>query len=134
MEVGIQGTCVHVVKESDLASSVALSTEDSFPKVLATSRVIALMEIAAARIMRQLLQPGQLSVGVSIDIKHFAPTPAGEEVEALAKFIGLEGKIYLFEVEVSDKAGKVAAGKHTRAIIDRARLEDGARARMATSK
>ena len=78
MDVGMQGTCGYVVKESDLASCVALSGEDSFPEVLATSRVIALMEIAAARLMRPLLQPGQLSVGVSIDIKHFAPTPAGE--------------------------------------------------------
>ncbi len=134
MDIGMEEIYGYVVKESDLASCVALSAEDSFPEVLATSRVIALMEIAAARLMRPLLQPGQLSVGVSIDIKHFAPTPAGEEIEAFAKFLGLEGKIYLFEVEVSDKAGKVAAGKHTRAIVDRVRLEDGARTRMATSR
>jgi predicted thioesterase len=39
--------------------------------------------------------------------------------------------LYLFEVEVFDRAGKVAGGKHTRAIVDKTRLMDGAQARMA---
>ncbi len=131
METGAQKVCVYVVQEKDLASQVALSPEDDFPEVLATSRVIALMEISAARLMKPLLQTGQLSVGVSVEIKHFAPTPVAEEVKAVATFLGLDGKIFQFEVEVFDRAGKVASGRHTRAIVETTRLEEGARSRMA---
>jgi len=131
MEIGVQGVCVYVVQEKDLASKVALSAEDSFPEVLATSRMIALIEIAAARLMQPLLQAGQLSVGVSVDVEHLAPTPVDEEVKAVATFVNLDGKIYHFEVEVSDRAGKVASGKHTRAIVETTRLVEAARARMA---
>ncbi len=131
METGAQSVCMHVVEEKDLASQVALSSEDDFPAVLATSRVIALMEISAARLMKPLLQAGQLSVGVSVEIKHFAPTPVDEEVKAVATFLALEGKIYQFEVEVFDRAGKVASGKHTRAIVEALGLVEGARSRIA---
>jgi predicted thioesterase len=45
-----------------------------------------------------------------------------------------DGKLYLFEVEVFDRAGKVASGKHTRAIVDKGRLMDGALSRMAKAQ
>jgi predicted thioesterase len=55
----------------------------------------------------------------------------GEEVRVVATYLEPAGKLYLFEVEVFDRAGKVAGGKHTRAIVEKTRLMDGARARMA---
>lgn len=130
METGSKGECVYTVQQKDLASAVAIGTEDAFPEVLATSRMIALMELSAARLMKPLLQPGELSVGVGVDIKHFAPTPVGEEVKSVATYAGQDGKLYLFEVEVFDRAGKVAGGKHTRAIVATDRLVEGARMRM----
>ncbi|KJS02050.1 MAG: thioesterase [Desulfobulbaceae bacterium BRH_c16a] len=130
METGTKGECVYTVQQQDLASAVAISSEDDFPEVLATSRMIALMELSAARLMKPLLQQGELSVGVGVDIKHFAPTPVGEEVKSVATFLGQDGKLYLFEVEVFDRAGKVASGKHSRAIVATARLVEGARTRM----
>ena len=78
-----------------------------------------------------MLKPGELSVGVGVNIKHFAPTPVDEEVRTVATFIEPEGKLYLFEVEVFDRAGKVASGKHTRAIVQGDRIIEGAAARMA---
>ncbi len=134
MEKGQKGEFVYTVKQQDLASEVAVSSEDSFPEVLATSRMIGLMEVSAARILKPLLKPEELSVGVGIDVKHFAPTPVGEDVRVVATFLELDGKLYLFEVEVFDRAGKVASGKHTRAIVDKGRLMDGAVARMAKAQ
>lgn len=131
MESGAKGEFVYTVLQQDLASEVAVGAEDSFPEVLATSRVIGLMEVSAARLLQPLLKPGELSVGVGIDIKHFAPTPVGEEVSVVATFLEPDGKLYLFEVEVFDRAGKVASGKHTRAIVAKNRLMDGAKSRMA---
>ena len=74
-------------------------------------------------------------MGVGIDIKHFAPTPVGEEVKVVATFLQFDGnKLHLFDVEVFDRAGKVASGKHTRAIVEMNRLIDGAKARMAKAR
>lgn len=130
MENGAKGEFTYTVQKSDLASEVAISSEDEFPEVLATSKMIGLMEVSAARLMKTLLKPGELSVGVGVDIKHFAPTPVGEEVRTVATFIEPEGKLYLFEVEVFDRAGKVASGRHTRAIVQGASITEGAAARM----
>ena len=131
MEKGAKGEFVYLVKQQDLASKVSVGPEDAFPEVLATSRMIGLMEVSASRLLKPLLKPGELSVGVGIEIKHFAPTPVNEEVRVVATFIEPDGKLYLFAVEVFDRAGKVAGGKHTRAIVDQGRLMEGARSRMA---
>ena len=80
------GTGRILVQPSDTAKVLALSSEDSFPEVFATSRMIALMELAAARAMRPALQPGQLSVGVSLNVKHTAATPVGGKVRAVATY------------------------------------------------
>lgn len=130
MESGAQGELTYTVQRHDLASEVAIDKADSFPEVLATSRVIALMELAASRLMKPLLKEGELSVGVGVNIKHLAPTPVAEEVRVVARFSGMEGKLYLFAMEVFDRAGKIATGEHTRAIIEEKRLLDGAQKRM----
>jgi len=45
----------------------------------------------------------------------------------VATFLGYEGNLFQFKVEAFDPAGKVGEGEHTRAIIDKARLLEGAR-------
>ncbi len=131
MEYGAKGEFSYMVQQEDLASEVGISSEDEFPEVFATSRMIALTEICAARLMKPLLKAGELSVGVGIDMKHFAPTPVGEEVRAVSTFRGKEGKLFCFDVEVFDGAGKIAAGKHTRAVVETERLLEGAKSRMS---
>ena len=64
-----------IVAPSDLASALNLEPEDAFPPVFATSRMVALMELAAARLLRPHLRPGELSVGVTLDVVHTAATP-----------------------------------------------------------
>ena len=86
MEKGTKGDFVYTVLQQDLASEVAVGTEDEFPEVLATSRMIGLMEVSAARLLKPLLKPGELSVGVGIDIKHFAPTPVGRGDQGFCDF------------------------------------------------
>lgn len=120
-----------VVQVSDLAKALAISTEDDFPEVFATSRMIALMELAAARCMKTVLQPGDLSVGVGVNIMHLAATPAGVKVTARAVFNEHNGKLYCFTLEAFDEAGLIGKGQHTRAVISTERLLSGAQTRMA---
>ncbi|NUO79136.1 thioesterase family protein [candidate division KSB1 bacterium] len=114
------------VQPSDTASALSISPEDAFPEVFATSRMIALMELAAARLIRPMLQDGQLSVGVSLNVKHTAATPVGCKVTAVATYLGPAGKLFRFKVEAFDDAGSIGEGEHLRAIVDTERLIAGA--------
>ena len=120
-----------VATDRDMASSLSVSEEDSFPDVFATSRMIALMELAGARLMKRILEPRQLSVGVGVCIRHLAATPNNIQVSAVATFLEMEGKLFKFRVEAFDPAGKIGEGEHSRAVIDGDRLINGAKKRMA---
>ena len=124
------GTATLVVGPQDLASSISSQTGDEFPPVLATARMIALMEIAAARVLQPLLGPGELSVGVTVDVSHTAPTPLGAQVTATARYVRREGKLFLFEVSVADPGGEVGRGRHERAIVSNERLQSAAAKRV----
>jgi fluoroacetyl-CoA thioesterase len=115
-----------VVGPADLASAVALEPGDTFPAVFATARMVALMEVAAARLLRPCLGPGEMSVGVAVEVTHTAPTPAGATVTATARYVGREGKLFVFEVTAEDGGGEVGRGRHQRAIVSAERLERGA--------
>ena len=126
---GMLTTAKLKVSSSDLASAISTEPQDAFPDVFATSRLVAIMEIASARALQHLLQPGQLSVGVSLDVTHSAPTPPGATVTAEATYVGQERNLYVFNVVARDQGGEVGKAVHKRAIVDRERLEVGARKR-----
>jgi len=115
-----------IVRAEDLASALRFEPGDDFPAVFATSRLVALMEVAAARVLRPHLGPGQLSVGTSVEILHTAATPLGGTVTAIAVLRRQEGKLFVFEVTASDDAGEVGRGTHKRAIVSSERLVSGA--------
>jgi fluoroacetyl-CoA thioesterase len=117
------------VRPGDSAQALELAPEDSFPNVFATARMVEFMEIAATRLMRPLLGPGQHSVGVSVVIEHTAPTPIGASVRTVATYLGPDGKVFRFKVEAFDDAGLIGRGEHTRAIVTTSRLLDKAEKR-----
>ncbi|WP_321311543.1 thioesterase family protein [Halarcobacter sp.] len=118
------------VDRKDLAKNLGISKEDNFPEVFATARMIALMEASAAKILTPLLNDGELSVGVEVNVKHLAPTLCGDIVKSTATFVGMEGKLYKFSIEVEDSGGKIGEGTHTRAIVTKDRLMAGANKRV----
>jgi len=122
-----------VVGPADLASALPLEPQDAFPAVFATARMVALMEIASARLLYPLLGGGELSVGVSIDVTHTAPTPVGATVTATSRYLGREGKLFLFEVIAFDSGGEIGRGYHRRAIVSAERLQSGAARRNPAS-
>lgn len=131
LEVGVSGEAGFTVGPHDTADKVGIAPEDAFPQVFATSRLIALMELAAARAMRPVLEAGQLSVGVSLNVKHTAATPLGGRVRATATYLGPEGKLFRFRVEAFDDAGPIGEGEHARAVVNTERLLAGAEKRRA---
>lgn len=93
--------------------------------------MVALMEIASARILQQSLPPGQLSVGVNINIAHTAPTQLGALTTAGATFTRRDQKPYDFDIIARDAAGVNGTGTHKRAIVDVDRLEQSAHKRKS---
>ncbi len=88
--------------------------------------MIALMELAGARLLHPLLQPGEMSVGAHVDVSHTAATPIGAKVTASATYRRRDGKLFVFDVVAHDPAGEIGRGTHKRAIVSRDRLIAGA--------
>src|SRR5690606_31466519 len=130
LEIGTKATIEYKVQNKDLAANLQISIDDNFPQVFATARMVALMECSAAKMMKNLLKDGELSVGVGVDIKHLAPTLENDTAISTATFVGMEGKLYKFEIEVVDSGGVIGTGVHTRAIVSNERLISGAKERV----
>lgn len=71
---------VFKVQPTDLASVISSDANDVYPRVLATARLTAFMEIVCSRMLVPHLSTGQLSVGVKVDLLHSAATPVNEDV------------------------------------------------------
>jgi predicted thioesterase len=134
LEIGTTDECVIIATDQDMASALGEGTEGKFPEVFATSRMIAIMELAAAKIMKKLLTPDQLSVGVGVNVMHLAATPNHSKVTAKATYLGQEGKLYKFKVTAFDEGGLIGKGEHTRAIIEFDRLVASAKKRVANGQ
>ena len=126
METGTSYKFRYTVTDADTAAALNSITGDQFPPVFATTRCIALLELAAGHLLKQECKPGELSVGVVVDVKHLAATPVGAWVEAQATYTGRDGKLYAFAVVARDAGGEVMSGTHKRAVIDEGRLLEGA--------
>jgi fluoroacetyl-CoA thioesterase len=116
------GEVMLTVTPAETAARSGLELGEAYPEVLATACMVREMERAAAKLMRPLLGPGQLSVGVKVDVHHVAPTPVGGLVVTRARLAGREGRLYWFEVWAEDGGGTIGKGRHARAVIDEARL------------
>lgn len=112
--VGLKGEARLLVTEADTAR--ALGSGDV--SVLGTPRLVALFEEATVDAMRGMLEDGQSSVGMRVQIDHLQPTPVGAKVVAEAQLDKIEGRRITFAVTANDSGGLVAAGKVTRVIVD----------------
>ncbi len=129
LEPGTTGAASIVVANSDLAAALNQLSTDGFPAVLATSRMIGLMELAAARAMQAVLDIGELSVGVRIEVTHSAATPEGANVSAEATFVAMDGRHFIFDITARDSGGEIGRGTHRRAVVTAVRLLQGAQRR-----
>jgi predicted thioesterase len=109
----------HLAAVSDVDTAAQMGSGDV--PVLATPRVIAWMEAAAMAALGDL-PDGITSVGIHISVDHGAPTEVGAEVRAQAEVRGVEGKRIEFDVRAFAGERVIAAGTHTRVLVDRSRF------------
>ena len=108
-------TATLTVGEADTA--IALRSGDV--AVLGTPRIVALCEEATCAAFGPQLEPGETTVGTRVEIAHLLPVAVGEQVVAEATLERTEGRRLTFTVSVTSKKGLVAAGKISRAVVDR---------------
>lgn len=103
------------------ATAIAFGSGDL--PVLATPRMIALMEEAACAALRGMLLPESTSVGIHVDVRHVAASPLGATVTATARVSAVEGTRISFDVTAEHRVGDdvvpIGSGTHRRVIVDR---------------
>ena len=114
METGLTATITKTVEYKDTAKAVA----SGLAEVFATPSMIALMENAAYSAVQGELEPGQSTVGISINAKHTAATPMGMKVWAKATLVETDRKRLVFDIEAFDEKEQIGTARHERFIID----------------
>jgi fluoroacetyl-CoA thioesterase len=99
--------------------------------VLATPVMINLIEAAALAAVEHLLPPGHQSLGIHLDVRHFAATPIGMHVEATAVLTAVEGRTLSFEVEARDDKEPIGGGTHERVVVNVARFDERIHKKLA---
>ena len=88
------------------------------PMVFATPMMILEMELASGDAIRGYLQPGRVTVGTEVDIRHLAATLVGATVRTTAKVIAVERRVIRFEVEAFEGERKIGHGRHARSLVN----------------
>ena len=114
-----KGTYEFVVKTEDLAGTV----EPSLPMVLATAKMSLAMELAAINALAPYLDPGEFSVGVTVNVTHTAATPSGWKVRAEAEVTGGEGRRVEYVIRAFDEKEQIGEGTHSRAVLERTKFD-----------
>jgi predicted thioesterase len=104
--------------------TVVTTREDSarrfypnLPDVFGTPCLGGLMERVSAELIDEHLNPGEQSVGISMNLKHSAATPIGMGVRVRTEVVAVEGRKLTFKLEAFDDMEKIGEATHERFII-----------------
>jgi predicted thioesterase len=127
--MGLKGSAEVVVGEEHTAPFVGSGRV----RVLATPVMINLMEAAALDAVERLLPPGHQSLGIHLDVRHYAATPVGMRVHVTAELIKVDGRTLDFRVEARDEKEAIGDGLHQRVVVNVARFDQRVQRKIATS-
>jgi fluoroacetyl-CoA thioesterase len=102
--------------------------------VLGTPVMINLIEAAALAAVERLLPPGHQSLGIHLDVRHFAATPIGMRVRATAELTAVDGRTLSFRVEARDDVEPIGDGTHQRVIVNVARFDQRVQRKLTTAR
>jgi predicted thioesterase len=118
IEPGLVGVVEVVVEPADTADALG----NKGLHVLATPRLVALLELAAIRAVEAHLPPGSGTVGTRIDVRHLAATPLGMRATIRATLRQIDGRRLSFDIEGHDETERIVEGTHERFQIDQAKF------------
>ncbi|MHB8957192.1 MAG: thioesterase family protein [Pirellulaceae bacterium] len=118
VRIGTVGEERFVVSERHLIDFA----HDGMPQILCTPWLIWFLEHAARNAVLPLLEPGEGTVGVVLNVQHTAATPLGAQVVCHARVIYVDGPLISFQIEAHDEHEQIARGTHKLRVIEVARL------------
>jgi fluoroacetyl-CoA thioesterase len=117
---GLRGTAELIVGPEHTAPRVGSGRI----AVLATPVMINVIEAAALAAVEHLLPQGYQSLGIHLDVRHFAATPVGLRVTAIATVLAVEARTIRFQVEARDERELIGDGQHARVVVNVARFDE----------
>lgn len=115
---GITGIGEFTVTNDD----TALRFKSGCLEVLATPRVVSLVEETAWKSVSGYLDEGFGTVGTLMNLKHIAATPVGMKVRCETTLSEIDRRRLVFEFSVYDEKEKIAEGTHERFIVENERF------------
>jgi predicted thioesterase len=112
--LGLVGTAELVVGEEHTAPRVGSGRVH----VLATPVMINLIEAASLKAIEHLLPDGHQSLGTRLDVRHYAATPVGMKIKAIAEVVRVEGREVYFTVRAEDEKEPIGDGTHERVVVN----------------
>jgi fluoroacetyl-CoA thioesterase len=128
LKVGLRGSADLVVGAAQTAPSIG----SGLVPVLATPVMINVIEAAALAAVEHLLPAGHQSLGIHLDVRHFAATPIGMRVRATAELIGIDRRTLSFKVEARDEKEPIGDGLHQRVVVNVARFDERVKRKTGT--
>lgn len=114
LDRGLSAELQHTVGNADIAENWA----NELP-VLATPVLLWLAEVTCMRALDGHLEAEEMTVGLTHDVAHLAPTPVGDTVSITASLSQVDGTKLAFSVEARDSQDTVLRGVHRRARVKR---------------
>ena len=111
LKVGMKDTLEWEVTER-------LTTTRGEFKVFSTPSMCLLAEMASHKLAAPHLKAGQGQVGLTINIRHMAPTPLGKMVRAETELVEIDRRRLKFQVQIFDDVEQVGDVTHERFVID----------------
>lgn len=111
LKIGLQDTLEWEVTEQ-------YTTARGDFRVCSTPSMCMLAEMAANKVAAPHLAAGQGQVGLTVNIRHMAPTPIGRKVRAVATLTAIDRRKLTFDVKVYDEVEQVGEVTHERFVID----------------
>ena len=124
--IGTVGEERFVVSEQHLIDFA----HDGMPQILCTPWLIWFLEHAARNAVLPLLEPGEGTVGVVLNVEHTAATPLGALVVCHARVIYADGPLISFQIEAHDEHEQIARGTHKLRVIEVTRLAKRVQSKM----
>jgi len=91
--------------------------EEGMPAVLSTPWLIWFLEHAARAAILPLLERGESTVGMEIQVRHLAPTPVGQTVICRARVLFADRSEVSFQLEAYDEREQIGRGSHRLRVI-----------------
>ena len=106
------------VDEEDTARSIGSGTLE----VLATPRIVQLVENLCVILLKDEMDKITTTVGSKFDINHISPTFIKRSFKIEVTLSKVEDKKLTFTFKATDQAGEIANGTHIRYIVDTGRF------------